>query len=380
MKKIIILYDYFDPAYKAGGIIKSLKGLVGSLKDTYDFRILTSAYDLGTKNVLKGIRTNQWVGEDYSEIKYLTSKPLTYISLMNDIIKFKNETFYLNGIFSFKFFIFPLIIFQILGKYSGLVIAPRGMLQSGALGLKSRKKSIYISLLKRVPILKNATWHVTVSQESEDVRKTFGNRVRKEKIVLAQNISLSVKPELKMLTKVKYKVNFTTVALIVEMKNHLLFLQILLKSRLEWDITYNIYGPIHDRQYWEKCLKIIHGLPNNVKVNYHGFINPNQIEKAFEDNHFFVLPTKGENFGHAILEALTFGKPVVLSDKTPWMDVEEKHCGWIFRNEAAFFDILKTCVDMEDIEYQKMSSASVNHAKNFVKSNTYLETYTKLFN
>ena len=42
----------------------------------------------------------------------------------------------------------------------------------------------------------------------------------------------------------------------------------------------------------------------------------------------FLLPTRGENFGYAIFDALEVGLPVMLSDLTPWQDLERIGAGW----------------------------------------------------
>ena len=42
----------------------------------------------------------------------------------------------------------------------------------------------------------------------------------------------------------------------------------------------------------------------------------------------FLLPTRGENFGHAIFDALEVGLPVLISDQTPWRDLERIGAGW----------------------------------------------------
>jgi glycosyltransferase involved in cell wall biosynthesis len=42
----------------------------------------------------------------------------------------------------------------------------------------------------------------------------------------------------------------------------------------------------------------------------------------------FFLPTRGENFGHAIYEALASGIPVLISDRTPWRNLESLGVGW----------------------------------------------------
>jgi len=42
----------------------------------------------------------------------------------------------------------------------------------------------------------------------------------------------------------------------------------------------------------------------------------------------FFLPTRGENFGHVIHEALNAGLPVLISDRTPWSGVTAAGAGW----------------------------------------------------
>ena len=40
------------------------------------------------------------------------------------------------------------------------------------------------------------------------------------------------------------------------------------------------------------------------------------------------MPTLGENFGHAIFEALGAGTPVLISDRTPWRNLEARRAGF----------------------------------------------------
>ncbi len=382
MKKIIIVYDYFEPAFKAGGIIKSLKGIVHILKDLYQFTIITSAFDLKENKILNGIKTNCWVTNENYKIKYLSSGIITYFILLKDLIKFKNENIYFNGIYSFKFFIFPLFVLQLLRKKTGIIIAPRGMIQEGALEIKKNKKKIFLFFLKKLPIIKTATWHATDPQEKLDIYNMFGitSHIVFEKIIFARDTPLVNISNLLPPQKIKNSANFTTVSLITQKKNHLQFLKLLLKSEPNWIINYTIYGPIKDQDYWNECKSIINILPDNVKVHYKGFILPTKLEEAFFESHFFVLPTLGENFGHAILESLSHGRPVILSNKTPWTDVKLKKSGWIFDNEDMFLEILKNCMAMENEEFQIMSKSASEHASEFFSGSNHINAYSKLFN
>jgi len=43
--------------------------------------------------------------------------------------------------------------------------------------------------------------------------------------------------------------------------------------------------------------------------------------------HVYILPSKSENFGHAIFEALSAGRPVITSNNTPWKNLKESKAG-----------------------------------------------------
>ena len=45
-------------------------------------------------------------------------------------------------------------------------------------------------------------------------------------------------------------------------------------------------------------------------------------------HHVFLFPTLGENFGQVILEAMTAGCAILISDATPWRGLQEKGYGW----------------------------------------------------
>ena len=60
LPKILIIYEFFDPAYKAGGIIQSLRNMINLLQNDYEFHVITGAYDLNELQPLKGIQVNEW--------------------------------------------------------------------------------------------------------------------------------------------------------------------------------------------------------------------------------------------------------------------------------------------------------------------------------
>ena len=95
------------------------------------------------------------------------------------------------------------------------------------------------------------------------------------------------------------------------------------------------------------------------------------------DYHFFILPTFHENFGHSIFEALSAGCPVLISDQTPWHDLEEKKAGWDLplNDESLWKDKLNELIKMSDDEYQEWSRGARKVAEEYVNSLELLEAY-----
>jgi glycosyltransferase involved in cell wall biosynthesis len=50
--------------------------------------------------------------------------------------------------------------------------------------------------------------------------------------------------------------------------------------------------------------------------------------RVFREHDLFLFPTRGENFGHVIIESLSAGTPVLLANTTPWQNLEQFGVGW----------------------------------------------------
>src|SRR5690606_40056963 len=51
-------------------------------------------------------------------------------------------------------------------------------------------------------------------------------------------------------------------------------------------------------------------------------IAPPEVPKMLAEYDLFFFPTLGENFGHVIAESLSVGTPLLLSNTTPWINLE----------------------------------------------------------
>ena len=123
-------------------------------------------------------------------------------------------------------------------------------------------------------------------------------------------------------------------------------------------VTFDIYGPVIDPAYWRECQRVIEQMPSNVVVSHRGAIAHDEVAAALAAYQFFLLPTASENFGHAIVEALAAGCPLVTSDQTPWTSLPQRGIGWDLPldDERAWRNVLQACVDMNDAAYQQAST------------------------
>ena len=93
-------------------------------------------------------------------------------------------------------------------------------------------------------------------------------------------------------------------------------------------VELTIVAATDDADYWEKIKKQILLLPSNISITLFENLPHSELETILKDHHVFVLPTKGENFGHAIYEALSSGRPAIISDQTPWRNLKEHKAGY----------------------------------------------------
>ncbi len=362
-KKVLIFAKYYIPSVKGGGPIQSIKNLVDNLSDKLDFCIVTTDRDLGDDKPFSNIKSDQWLIHDNVRVIYVSPSRVTWKNISNLCNSIDYDFIYLNSFFSYKFSILPIILnkFNIIHKKS-IVVAPRGEFSQGALKFKSIKKRIFINVAKTFRIYKNVIWHATTEIEKNDIQSIFGD---KSNIKIASNLTCNYQgiEYKKSLRKNEGEIKISFISRINQKKNLLGAIEYL--NYIKGEIEFNIYGPLEDEEYWSRCKKMIAKLPENVRVSYRGVIHHDSVIDIFKEHHVFLFPTFGENFGHVITEALIGGCPVIISDKTPWKELEKDQVGWDIdlNDRHSFIDVLQYCTNMGNEEYKYLSNNAFEYAK-----------------
>lgn len=154
-----------------------------------------------------------------------------------------------------------------------------------------------------------------------------------------------------------------------------------LLAEVQARVHFTIYGPLEDAQYWTRCKDLIGRLPANVRAEYRGEVPPEDVVKTIAKHHVFFLPSRGENFGHVVHEALAAGVPVLLSDRTPWRNLADLGIGWDLplRNRAAFIEVFENVAGWSSEEWErwrararKYAQLRVNDSENLAANRTLL--------
>ncbi len=353
---MLIVSDWYLPAYKAGGPIVSCYNMVKALRGQMRIAVLCGDRDYQDKEAFEGLACNKWLQRDGIYVYYLSRKAQKYNRVADLIGVNAPSILYINGIFSKVFSIYPLLAGNRLRMR--ILVAPRGMMAPGALGIKSLKKRSFLLLARFLGLYRGIGFHATHEHEAQHIRKQVG---AKASVKVLPN--LPGMPESRSRTEAYKRERFAnkevgslrllTVARIAPEKNIDFALDCLAELPGELSVEWSHVGPVYSEAYFRSCRQ--KKLPEGLSVRWLGSRSPQELERIYSQNELFFLPTRGENYGHAIVESLLRSVPVLISDQAPWRDLSAKGFGadLPLGDKKAFVDYICTVAMMGPLEYRK---------------------------
>ena len=375
MKKLLIMASLFWPQKNSGGPPISIMNLVQAIKDKFDIYIISKNHEINDVTPLEGI-VSGWNQFEFGKAFYTNKGEHTFKHISKLIEEVKPDVIYQNSFFSIDDLL-PVLIYKKKHKSVKVIVAPRGEFYPERLQVGKLKKIAYAKFFRYSSLLKDIYFQGTGEEECFQENTFLG--IPKNYLLNISNLSLASKPLDCSLFKSPDELKLVYIARIHPTKNTLKAIQWL--AKLSGSVVYDIYGSIENVEYWSQCLDEIDKLPKNISVSYKGVINHADVAGTLSRYHAFYMPTSGENFGHSIVEAMLLGKPVIISDQTPWTDVNSNG-GFAFplSNEVAFKKALCDLLIMDNDSYNHLSVLIESYIKKKLNIEEIIKQYVSAFN
>lgn len=364
--KIIQICASYKPAYVYGGPIMSVSKLSEELtKAEQDLVMLSTTANgkeeldvpIGKETIVDGVRTyyfKRWT-KDHTHFSpglywflHRQIQQAKKLGQANQLIIHIHAWWNLISIFS-------CLIAKI--HRVKVIISPRGMLNDYTQNNKnSKSKAIIHSTLGKY-LLAYSYIHATSQKEKNDIslsaqtKQIFivPNFVKTKEINLNHSITSDTQKTF----------NLIFLSRIEEKKG----LDILFKALARLNLNYNLYiAGTGEASYISKLKEFSEDLMINDSIHWLGHVNNDKKFQLLQSKDLMILSSHNENFANVVIESLSVGTPVLISENVGLADyVKSKDLGWISStdvNELAQ-TIQAACLDLEKRAYIQQNAPEI---------------------
>ena len=221
-----------------------------------------------------------------------------------------------------------------------LVISPRGMLQSQALGFRSTKKRLALLTYQRWLLRRASAFHATSSDEADSIRRLG---LRQPILVLANGVDVPEAPLARPTALPRRRALF--LSRIHPHKGVLTLLQAWAQLQpAGWELR--LVGP-GEPGFRAEVQAFVRSMPGSASVQLCDAVADDSKWNEYAASELLILPSLSENFGVVVAESLAVGVPVITTTGTPWAALPQRNCGWCIRPELApLIDALRAATAM----------------------------------
>lgn len=349
--------------------------LVELLGDVSNVAVITSDRDLGESRPYSNPLSDRWSNwRGTARVRYCCSAFQRMVQFVVMLRRWKPQAVYLNSMFSVAGTLWPLVWVSLTGSHVRVVLAPRGMLKPSALAQKAWKKRPILTVLRSIGLVRSITFHATSADEVNEVRAAFGA----VSVVLLNNVPCVPLKHPAAHSRSAEVLRLCFLGRVHPIKNLLWLLESM--KAIDCCCHLIVVGPIEDQRYHEQCLRAGEQLPSSATIEFVGAKTESEVREFLLASDVMILPTLGENFGHAIFESLAVGTPVIISDQTIWRGLVEQKAGWdLPLVPEAFVGAICLLSRLSDSEYQvlRVNALAVSHR--FLDANNFLVDYQRVF-
>lgn len=239
---------------------------------------------------------------------------------------------------------------EAIGHKRPLIWTTRGTLSEAALLKKKALKSVQWWVLQKHLLRHVSCFHATSEKEASDIARA-GISTPIAVIPHGIHIPLQWNGNKRRSGRTRRLLFLSRVVPGKGVKLLLNSWSVLEGEQADWELV--IAGP--DSRGYRRKMQDLVKKRNIRRVKFIGTVTGEKKTHVFQNADLFVLPTEMENFGIAIGEAMAHGVPVVITQNTPWDEVERRQCGWrIQRTSKALRIALREAMALTDAERHAM--------------------------
>lgn len=225
------------------------------------------------------------------------------------------------------------------------VIMTHGMLNPEALKKSKWLKKLALALYQRSILDKASVIHATCIHEMNHIR-CLG--IKTPIAVIPNSIYVQNPTKFSQLHVQKKQIGF--LGRLDPIKNIEVLIQAwaqTVKSKSDWELVVIGDGEIN----YKKKLETLAESLEVKNIRFVGFLIGDEKEKIFQSLRYLVLPSKSENFGMVVIEALSRNIPVIASKGTPWEELNTCKAGWwIDIGVTPLVEALEKAISLSDHE------------------------------
>lgn len=330
----------FAPAYRYGGPVRSVEGLVVELARLgVSVRVLTTDAH-GHERLDVGSAWQTWRGVP---VRYLRRRALPDLAPAY-VVEAYREARRADVVHILSIFSAPSMVSLVASELAGraVVLSPRGMLEPAALAIASaRKKRAWLAAFG--PFLRRAAiFHATSAEEGESIARVLGPSARVRVVPNGTDLEpLADAAARKQRAAPRAVIGALGRIHPIKGLGRLIEAAALLRDR-GLDVDLQLAGPTADAEHRAALERLAARLVLGPRVYFPGELQGEAKLDFLAGCRVLCLPSHSENFGNVVVESLAALTPVVAAHGTPWSILEAEQAGrWVEATPLALADAIE---------------------------------------
>lgn len=255
-----------------------------------------------------------------------------------------------------------------------IVLSPHGMLYPQALKVSAWKKKIIGNLFVNNDLKSVSCIHATSQDEARHIRN-YGINIPIAVIPNCINMD-EYPPQRKMPNKAR---RFGFIGRLDPIKNIDLLLNAWESLGSETRNAELVLIGDGEPEYVNYLKAIIND--NSLKnVRFCGFLSGKELKEAIHSLDYLVLPSKSENFGMVVAEALACGVPAITTKGTPWQSLVDENAGWwVDADIESISNAILVAINLNEKFRLKMGQNGYNLINRKYSASSIAKKMTKLY-